>query len=302
MLTNEEEFLLRTCFDYVLHKYIPPSCTKKIMAQTAPLGFTIPPRQAIIKKPKDENNILIDRKARLLTELAALENNISLFDYLNPARNHLQSSVTDVPCAVELLQAPKVSRTNINPVEASNALADLIMNIGQNPTKEPYNRPRPTPICNDIVKHANGFFAQLQASREARAGLLTAFCIIPLKPKEDQQNKSTEPPAATEIKQEDETTKRVHPFFPDVVGTQPLQGLMKKQLGEFPNFVKDPPTEEECEENLWLMPDNAIHEHLMKICGSSSDDEFDPDQQLRNMTPLPPFAAQQLQFMNQNRQ
>ena len=272
------------------------------MAQSNPLGFTIPSKQVIVKMPRDENAMLIERKGRLLTELAALESNISLFDYLNPARNNLQSSVTDVPCAVEMLEAPIIRRANLDTIQATNALADLIVSIGENPSKEPFNRPRPTPICNDIVKHANGFFAQLEASHEARAGLLTAFCIIPIRPKDDQQNKAVEPPAASETKPEEELTKRVHPFFPDVVGTQPLQGLMKKQLGEFPNFVKDPPTDEECEENLWMMPENAVHDHLMKICGSSSDDDFDPDQQLLTLTPLPPFATQQMQFMNQTRQ
>ena len=273
------------------------------MAQTGPLGFTIPPKQAIVKGPREENAMLIEKKGRLLTELAALESNISLFDYLNPERNNLQSSVTDVPCAVEMLEAPTIKNINLNTIDATNALADLIVSIGENPSKEPYNRPRPTPICNDIVKHANGFFAQLQSSHEARAGLLTAFCVIPIKPKDDQQAKAAEPPAASDAKhEEEELTKRVHPFFPDVVGTKPLLGLMKKQLGEFPNFVKDPPNDEECEENLWLMKESEIPDHLEKICGSSSDDDFDPDQQLLNMTPLPPFAAQQMQYIAQNRQ
>ena len=258
------------------------------MAQVSSLGFQIPSTQSIVQHPKEENAILIEKKRRILTELAALENNVSLFDYLDPARDNLLSSVTDVPCSVELLEAPSIERKYVNTIEASNALSDLIMEIASNPTRDPYEKQRPTPICNSIVKHANGFFAQLEASREARSGLLTAFCIIPHKVKDEPTAKTVDapPPPPQESKPEDDATKRVHPFFPDVVGTKPLQGLMKKQLGEFPNFVKDPPTDEECEENLWMMDKNAIKEHLMKICGSSSDDDFDPDAQLETMMPL----------------
>ena len=77
----------------------------------------------------------------------------------------------------------------------------------------------------------------------------------------------------------------------------------KKKLSEIEGkmllvFFND----EECEENLWLMKESEIPDHLEKICGSSSDDDFDPDQQLLNMTPLPPFAAQQMQYIAQNRQ
>ncbi|EAX97749.1 hypothetical protein TVAG_080090 [Trichomonas vaginalis G3] len=267
-------------------------------------GFQIPTSQLITEQPKQENLQLIERKRRLLTELAALEMGFSYFDYLDPSRNSLPSSATDVPCSVELLSAPKIERKYLDNIASSKALADLITDIAHNPSPLPYIGSRTSPICNDIVKHANGFFAQYEASREQRAGILTAFCIIPRKTKQETTTKTSE---LQEKPMEEDPSKRVHPFFPDVRDVKPLLGLIKEQLGEFPNFIKDPPTDAECEENLWVMGENEIHDHLFKICGSSSDDDFDPDEQLMRMTPLQPVQPiQQMQvqnaaYMNQNR-
>lgn len=267
-------------------------------------GFQIPPAQVITAQPKQENLQLLEKKRRILTELAALENDFSYFDYLDPTRNILPVSATHVPCSVEPLAAPKIDKKYIDHIEASKAMADLIIDIASNPSPLPYIGSRTPPIFNDIVKHANGFFAQYEASREQRAGLLTAFCIIPRKVKMEQAPKPSE---LQEKPVEEDTSKRVHPFFPDVRDVKPLLGLIKEQLGEFPNFIKDPPTDAECEENRWLMGDKEIHDHLFKICGSSSDDDFDPDEQLLKMTPLQPLqpmqpmGVQNNQYMNQNR-
>jgi hypothetical protein len=55
-----------------------------------PLGFTFPPSQVVVQAPMQENEKLFERKARLLTEIAAIEQSISLCDFLDAARSQPQ--------------------------------------------------------------------------------------------------------------------------------------------------------------------------------------------------------------------
>jgi hypothetical protein len=246
-----------------------------------PLGFAFPSTQAIIQTPTQENEKLVGRKARILTELAAIEQGISLFDFLDPARDQLQSSVTDVPCQVELLSGSRRSPPKPLVVsECSSLLADTILEIGRSPASVPVVPPRPPPKCDAIVRHAQVFFAQLKQSHDLRAGLTTSFGVIA---KREAQAKP--PPPDPGPIEEPPPGKRVHPFFPDVQGLGPLLGHMKEQLGEFPNFVRNPPSDAECEELRLAADPDCFRKHLLEICGSSSDDEFDPDAALEQMHP-----------------
>ena len=252
------------------------------------LGFTLPQPQQITQGPKEENEKLLDRKQRLLTELAALETGIDIFDFLDPVRDQLQTSVTDVSCSVELLSVSgKQRKPGINVNEASAALAQIITEIGKSPSRVQFEIPRPPPKSQGIVNHARVFFAQLKQLKDARAGVLTAFSVIPVTKGAQQQAAPTEQP------QDDDTpsAKCVHPFFPDVKGLGPLLGHMKEQLGEFPNFVRKQPSEEECRELRLAADPDCLKKHLLEICGSSSDDEFDPDalleQEARPQNPYP---------------
>lgn len=252
------------------------------------LGFTPPQPQQITQGPAAENAKLIERKQRLLTELAALETGIDIFDFLDPARDQLQTSVTDVSCSVELLSVSgKQHKPGINVREASAALAAIITDIGESPSRVQFEIPRPPPKSSGIANHARVFFAQLKQLKDARAGVLTAFSVIPV-------TKGTEQaPAQSDQPQDDDTpsSKCVHPFFPDVKGLGPLLGHMKEQLGEFPNFVRKQPSEEECRELRLAADPDCLKKHLLEICGSSSDDEFDPDSPLepeqRTQSPYP---------------
>jgi hypothetical protein len=237
------------------------------------LGFTFPPPAVIIQGPTQENEKLLDRKARILTELAAIEQGISLFDFLDPARDQLQSSVTDVPCQVKLLSGAR-DRPNepLNIHSTSTALGDIILQIGKNPSRMPVECPRGPPTCDAIVNHAKIFFAQLRQIHNSRAGLATAFGVLPHAAAHPKQ-----PLADVKTEDEPQSAKRVHPFFPDVQGLGPLLGHMKEQLGEFPNFVRNPPDDAECEELRLAAEPDCLRKHLLEICGSSSDDEFDPD-------------------------
>jgi hypothetical protein len=118
---------------------------------------------------------------------------------------------------------------------------------------------------------------------EQRAPLKTAFAVIPQKDPQVKQER------AESVNEDDRaSSKRVHPFFPDVAGLRPLLGIMKEQLGEFPNFVKNPPDDAECEELRLEAPPDWHKKHILEICGSSSDDDFDPDGPLEaNPGPLP---------------
>lgn len=246
------------------------------------LGFTFPSPQQVIGGAGKENDSLIERKQRILTELAAIETGIDIFDFLDPARDNLQSSVTDAPCTVELL---KVSGENkipaLNVASASADLASLIMEMGTKPPETPIDIPRATPKCHAIVNHSKVFFAQLKQLKEARSGLLTAFSVIPVS---DKSKIQTPEPTV-----DDEATpcKAVHPFFPVVKGLKPLLGLMKKQLGGFPNFVRNPPNDAQCEELSLLADEESLRKHISEICGSSSDDEFNPDALLEQPLPGP---------------
>jgi len=239
------------------------------------LGFQIPTSEMVEKPIREENYELNDKKRRLLTELAAIETGFSLFEFMNPARDLLQSSASDMACSVELLSNPKTNFAEINHIAASQQLANIIMEIAENPSSESYTPPSRTPKCVDIVRHSKSFFAQLKSTREARTSFLSSFCMIPQRSKLD---KSRPQPIPEKINEDDlGNSKRVHPFFPDIKGVQPFLGAMKKQLGEFPNFIKNPPSDDECDESSWLMKDDSLHNHLLEICGSSSDDDFDPD-------------------------
>ena len=251
------------------------------------LGFTFPQPQQIIEEPIQENKKLVERKQRLLTELAAIETGIDIFDFLDPARNQLNSSVTDVPCDVELLYVSKKQRKKaVNIGKASTELARIIMDIGSHAPRTPLDIPRDPPKCTAIVNHAKVFFAQLKQLKDARAGLLTAFSVIPRRQAPAPQQQQEQP-----AEEEPPSTKRVHPFFPDVKGLGPLLGHMKEQLGEFPNFVEKQPTDIECQELRLAAEPDCLEKHLLEICGSSSDDEFDPDalleQDQRAQSPYP---------------
>lgn len=246
----------------------------------ANIGFTFPQQNQIIEFPQQENQKLAEKKQRLLTELAAIENGLNLFDWLNPERNTLQTSVTDVPCGVELLsvqQQAKQTRLEMN--DASDALSKIIEDFGNNPTPFPYNVSRPTPTCDAICNHAHVFFAELKRMKESRIGLTTPFGVI--HPKNDCEPLPTENPSD----EDSAAVKRVHPFFPDIKGIKPLLGHMKQQLGEFPNFIKNPPDDEECEELRMAQNEDCLKKHLIEICGSSSDDEFNPDSPLETLRP-----------------
>ena len=246
------------------------------------VGFSFPSTNQILSMPIQENEKLADKKQRILTELAAIENGISLFDWLNPERNNLQTSVTDVPCSVELLSVDRtLKRRHVDVDSASNALSEIIEDIGTHPTPMPYKISRPDLTCDAIVNHAKVFFAQLHRMKQARIGLSTPFGVI-------QHNNAdyTSIPQEQPAEEETPATKRVHPFFPDIKGIRPLLGLMKEQLGEFPNYIKNPPDDDECDELRRAIDDPKILEkHLLDICGSSSDDEFNPDQPLEPVRP-----------------
>jgi hypothetical protein len=242
------------------------------------LGFSFPSSQAITQTPKQENEKLLIRKERILTELAALETGISLYDFMNPARDHLQSSVTDVPCAVKMLSVSgKHIPRPLDVSKASVAFAQIIAEIGSAPGKVPLECTRPPLKCDAIVNHGKVFFAQLKRLQDLRSGLKTAFAVIP--------HKNAVPTPDGPSEEEPPSTKRVHPFFPDVRGLGPLLGHMKAQLGEFPNFVKNPPNDAECEELRLAADPDCLKKHIFEICGSSSDDEFDPDGPLEVVHP-----------------
>jgi hypothetical protein len=246
-----------------------------------PLGFTFPSSQVVVQTPLQENEKLFERKARLLTEIAAIEQSIPLSDFLDPARDQLPSSVTDIPCQVKLLSSIRKSPPKPLAIrECGQILADAIIQMGQSPAPFPLHIPRPPPRCDAIVKHARVFFAQLKDTRDARAGLHTAFGVIP---HVDTQAKP--PPPEPPAEDDQSSSKRVHPFFPDVQGLGPLLGHMKQQLGEFPNFVRNPPDDAEAEELRLAAEPDCLRKHLLEICGSSSDDEFDPDAALDVMPP-----------------
>lgn len=253
------------------------------------LGFQIPQPAQITQDLAAENEKLLDRKQRLLTELAALETDIDIFDFLDPARDELQTSVTDVSCSVELLSVSgKQSKPPINVSEAANALASIITDMGRSPSRVQFDIPRPPPKSQNIANHARIFFAQLKQLKDSRAGLLTAFSVIPIR-----NGGQPATPTVETAAQDDEppSTKCVHPFFPDVKGLGPLLGHMKEQLGEFPNFVHRQPSDEECKELKLAAGPDCLKNHLLEICGSSSDDEFDPDayleQESRTQNPYP---------------
>ena len=262
-------------------------------------GFKLPTSEEIIKQPMTENEMLIKKKQRLLTELAALENNISLFDFLDPNRDQLMSCVIDVPYDVQLFNNVEFKCPPIDEISSSKSLADLIVDIGSHPTDHPYKKQRPPPICEDIVKHSNEFFAQMKASLELRSGINTAFCIIPQRNKETPNPKPSEP---IDLSQEEDPPKQIHPFFPDLGLSNPLKGLMKEQLGEFPNFIRDTPTESECKEYRWMLNDDDIDNYLLSIAGSSDDDDFDPDLELEKFTKIHVIpSTQQMQYIPQAR-
>lgn len=245
------------------------------------LGFAFPSRDQIVDVSVNDNRQLVERKRRILTELAAIETGIDIFDFLDPARDSLQSSVTDAPCSVDLLRVSgehKIPALNV--AGASSALADLIMDMGKNPAEVAIDPPRQPPTCNAIVNHAKVFFAQLNQLKEARSGVLTAFSVIA--PSEGKRVKmNTDAP----VSQDDTVSpmKSVHPFFPEVKGLRSLLGHMEEQLGTFPHFVRNPPDKAQCEELRLSAGDDWHHKHVLQICGSSSDDEFNPDALLESM-------------------
>jgi hypothetical protein len=190
------------------------------------LGFAFPSSQAITNTPRQENDKLIARKERLLTELAAIETGISLFDFLNPARDQLQSSVTDVPVAVKMLSVSgKRPGKPLDVVKASTAFAEIITEIGSNPSKAPLECVRPPLKCDAIVNHGKVFFAQLERLEDLRSGLKTAFTVI--------SHKNATPIADAPTEEEPVSTKRVHTFFPDVHGIRPLSRGPYEGSGEF---------------------------------------------------------------------
>lgn len=244
------------------------------------IGFTFPQQNQIIELSQIENMRLAEKKQRLLTELAAIENGLNLFDWLNPERNNLQTSVTDVPCEVKLLSVkPQAKRARLDMNEASNALSNIIEEFGNNPTTYPYNVSRPTPTCNSICNHAHVFYSELRRMKESRIGLSTPFGV--LHPNIDYDPVSAENPSD----EDSSNAKRKHDLFPDIKGIRPLLGHMKQQLGEFPNFIKNPPDDDECEELRNAQKPNCLQKHLLEICGSSSDDEFNPDSPLETLRP-----------------
>ncbi|KAH0791731.1 hypothetical protein GPJ56_004417 [Histomonas meleagridis] len=243
-------------------------------------GFSFPTPQATVDRAKAENEKLIERKRRILTELSAIENGINLYDILNPARDALSSSVTDAPCSVEMLTHKKVYKPKkLNIKNASDSIADIIMKIGQNPSKVPAFHIREPHPCTEVVNNANVFFAQLHFMRSSRASLLSSLAII-------NHSNNMQPPGNTPNPNqkivEDQTNppitpKKSHPFFPEIRGIHPLLGHMKKQLGEFPTFIRNPPDDAECEDLVMSAPPDCFQKHIFEICGSSSDDDFDPD-------------------------
>ena len=240
------------------------------------LGFSYPQPNQIIIHAQEENARLEVKKQRLLSELAAIENDISLFDWLDPERNKLLSSVTDVPCSTELLSAKKREKPTLDLSQASDDLSLLIEEIGSNPTSYSYIVSRPSTTCKAICNHAHVFFSQFSRMKETRLGLMTPFGVI----RKSTKNYDTAPPDSN-ADDESQNAKRVHPMFPDIKGIRPLLGLMKEQLGEFPNYIKNSiknlPDDEECKElRLAQLPD-CLEKHLLDICGSSSDDDFNPD-------------------------
>lgn len=241
----------------------------------------------VIQFPQQDNLKLLERKQRILTELAAIENKISIFDFLDPVRDTLQSSVTDVPCSVTLLSSTNKNKQKLNIDHASTELSNIILEMGVSHAPTPLNPNRPTPKCDEIVNHAKIFFHQLKTVKEARAGLLTAFSVIPRKSDGTEVKAEPQQPTPPE---ETQQVKRVHPFFPDIRGLQSLLGHMKQQLGEFPTFVRNQPDDAECEELRMQAPKDCLQKHLLEICGSSSDDEFDPD------APLDTALAQAANF------
>lgn len=253
------------------------------------LGFAFPTRDQIVDVSVTDNRQLVERKRRILTELAAIETGIDIFDFLDPARDSLQSSVTDAPCSVDLLRVSgehKIPALNV--AGASSALADIVMDMGKNPAGVALDPPRTPPMCNAIVNHAKVFFAQLNQLKEARSGVLTAFSVIA--PAETAKMKvNLEAPSG-----QDETVspvKSVHPFFPEIKGIRPLLGNMEEQLGAFPHFIRNPPDKAQCEELRLSAGDDWHRKHLLQICGSSSDDEFNPDALLENMASPAPTPA-----------
>ena len=251
----------------------------------ANLGFSMPSIQMITDAPHKKNHELIERKKAILTELAAIESGINIFDFIDPARNNLLCSVTDVPCAVEVLSSPQVDVEPLNVQEASQKLAQLIVEIGQNPSKTSYEVPRKEPRCKAIVKHAKVFFAQQKAIEEIQSGIKTAFCVFP-KIKQEIPSAGHLSPSEPENSPDQKKDypyseqKKDYPYYPEVYGlnaNSPLTGLMKQQLGELPPYIRNPPDNDELDELLLQVKLGALEEHILDICGNSSDDDFDPD-------------------------
>ena len=97
-------------------------------------SFSFPSSKTVTDESAKENEKLIHRKALILTELAAIENNISPFEMLDPARDQLQPAVTDVPCSVVLLKnSVNKYKKKLNIEKASCELASIITDIVNNP-------------------------------------------------------------------------------------------------------------------------------------------------------------------------
>lgn len=241
----------------------------------ATLGFTPPSVKDIIEGPKNENIGLIEKKRAILTELAAIETGFDIFDFINPARDSLLSSATQTPCGVEVMLSQKNLFSKLDVANASQDLANLITEIGENPSKSSYQIKRKEPHSQAIVKHAKTFFAQEKLIEDTQAGFKTAFTIMPVKSNTKPMPSS---PAESEIRSN--PSNNAYPFFPDIIGLNsrsPLLGLMKESLGELPSFIKNPPDNDELEElRLQATPD-LLKNHLLDICGNSSDDDFDGD-------------------------
>lgn len=239
------------------------------------IGFEIPTTEQIVKRPKDENDICYKKKARMLTELMALENGFTLHEILNPKRDKLIPCVTDVSCSIELLSSPHVTIPSLDFNHVTEGLTNLIYNIANSKSSKYV---RQNPVCNEIINHANHFFSVLKTSKDEREGILTAFCIIPIKDGV-QREKKIEPERPPEYDQS-HNTKPVHPFFPEISGVEPFLGLIKDQLGEIPNFIRKNPNDDECKEYNWMLENTkeSMHEHLLNLVESSSDDDFNPDE------------------------
>ena len=173
----------------------------------------------------------------------------------------------------------------LNVQEASQKLAQLIVEIGQNPSKTSYEVPRKEPRCKAIVKHAKVFFAQQKAIEEIQSGIKTAFCVFP-KIKQEIPSAGHLSPSEPENSPDQKKDypyseqKKDYPYYPEVYGlnaNSPLTGLMKQQLGELPPYIRNPPDNDELDELLLQVKPGALEEHILDICGNSSDDDFDPD-------------------------